>query len=113
MHKKRKGLFEEVYKMIRKIPEGKVVTYGQIAAIVNSKLSIVNRIDGRVVGWALHANRDEGCPCHRVVNKDGRLAENFAFDGADEQRRKLVSEGVEFVDKMHVDLGKALWQPQE
>jgi len=103
VHQKREGLFEEVYKVIRKIPKGKVVTYGQLAKIVGTR-------DARKVGWALHANRDPNCPCHRVVNKDGRLAPNFAFDGPREQRRRLESEGVTFIDENHVDIKKHLWR---
>lgn len=94
------GLFERVYEVVRRIPEGRVMTYGQVAAALGLR-------DVRKVGFALHANPYEGeVPCHRVVNKDGRLAPNFVFDGAEEQRRRLEAEGVEFVDEMHVDLGK-------
>jgi len=99
------GFFEEVYRLIRKIPAGKVSTYGQVAQLLGSK-------DARKVGWALHSNPDPETPCHRVVNKDGRLAPNFAFDGEAEQRRRLILEGVAFKDEKHVDLQKHLWQPK-
>jgi len=95
-------LFERVYKIVRKIPKGKVTTYGEIARVLGTK-------DARKVGFALHANSDEKTPCHRVVNKDGRLAPNFAFDGAKEQKRRLLAEGVKFKDDMHIDLSKFLW----
>ena len=101
-HQKRKGLFEEIYRAIRKIPKGKVATYGQIAKMMGTR-------DARKIGWAMHANTDPDCPCHRVVNKDGRLAPNFAFDGPKEQRRRLEAEGVKFKDEMHVDLKACLW----
>jgi methylated-DNA-protein-cysteine methyltransferase-like protein len=97
------SFFDLVYKTIKKIPAGKVATYGQIAQIIGTR-------DARRVGHALHANRDINVPCHRVVNKDGRLAPNFAFDGAREQRKRLLGEGVEFIDEMHVNLKKHLWQ---
>ena len=103
VHQKRKGLFEDIYKIVRKIPKGRVVTYGQLASILGTR-------DARKIGWALHANRDPKCPCHRVVNQKGRLAPNFAFDGAIEQRRRLLDEGVKFSDEMHVDLDKCLWK---
>lgn len=65
--------------------------------------------DVRKVGWALHANPDsENCPCHRVVNKDGRLAPGYAFGGPGEQKKMLLEEGVPFKDELHVDLEKAL-----
>ena len=100
---------------------GRVTTYGEIALqlkIQNVKL----KIDPRMVGWALHANNDPKVPCHRVVDRSGRLAPNFArlqrlersdggqaFDGATEQRRRLQAEGVRFRDEMHVDLETCLW----
>lgn len=93
-----------MYQLIQEVPKGKVTTYGVIA----QKLGTA---DARRVGWALHANKDAQTPCHRVVDRLGRLAPNFAFDGAKEQRRRLEAEGVAFKDEMHVDLGKHLWQP--
>ncbi len=100
---KSKNLFNSVYEVVTKIPLGKVTTYGQIAEALGTK-------DARRVGHALHANRNPEIPCHRVVNKDGRLALNFAFEGWKEQRRRLLEEGVEFIDETHVDLKKHLWQ---
>jgi len=127
-------MFEEVYKLVRKIPEGKVTTYGEIARFL--KLKDVRKVEWsctkltsscglrlrsrralmrgkanpRIVGFALHANKDPDVPCHRVVNKKGRLAPNFAFDGWREQKRRLDAEKVDFVDEMHVNLEKHLWQ---
>ncbi len=95
---------EKVYKIVQKIPEGTVATYGQIAVIIG------NPRKAREVGWALHANRSADVPCHRVVDRSGRLAPNFAFSGWREQRRRLESEGITFKDEAHVDLEKSLWQ---
>src|SRR3972149_301893 len=90
------NFFKRVYATVRKIPEGKVMTYGQVAEAIGTK-------DSRKVGFALHANKEgSDVPCHRVVNKDGRLAPGYAFGGPNEQRNRLLSEGVEFVDKNHV-----------
>src|SRR3989344_292346 len=96
------GLFEKVYKVVRKIPKGKVTTYGEIARAIGTK-------DARKVGFALHANSDPKTPCHRVVNKDGCLAPNFAFDGEKEQRRRLMAEWVSFIEE-RVNLKKHLWK---
>ncbi len=97
------NFFEEVYKIVRKIPKGKVVTYGQIAKLLNTK-------DARRVGHALHANPDgDKTPCHRVVNIEGGLAPSYAFGGLNEQKSKLLAEGVVFKDKDHVDLVKSHW----
>ena len=99
-----KNFFERVYEVVRRIPAGRVMTYGQIAQILGKVRH------ARQVGWALHQNTDgSGVPCHRVVNREGRLAPNFAFDGAEEQKRRLLTEGVRFVDNTHVDLKECLW----
>lgn len=94
------NFFERVYDVVRGIPAGKVMTYGQVASKLGTR-------DARRVGHALHANRDSsGCPCHRVVNKEGRLAPGYAFGGPNEQKNRLLAEGVKLIDEMHVDLAK-------
>ena len=98
-----KNFKEQVFEKVRKIPRGKVSTYGSIAEMLGK------RRWSRQVGWVLHQNRDAKTPCHRVVDRNGRLAPNFAFNGAVEQRRRLEAENVKFRDKMHVDLGEYLW----
>lgn len=99
------ALFEEVYQLIRSIPEGKVTTYGAIAQALSTK-------DARKIGWALHSNPDRANPCHRVVNKEGALAPSYAFGGPNEQKNALLIEGVTFSDKTHVNLEKHLWIPE-
>lgn len=94
--------YEKVYDLVRKIPKGKVTTYG----ILGKKL----HMSPRTVGQVLHANPYEGdVPCHRVVNRDGRIAPNFAFGGHDIQRKLLETEGVEFKDSHNVNLPKFLF----
>lgn len=89
--------FEKVWAEVRKIPKGKVTTYGAIG----KKLGM----SPRVVGYALHANPDGSLtPCHRVVNRDGRVAPGYAFGGPGIQKEKLEEEGVKFKDDSHVDL---------
>jgi methylated-DNA-protein-cysteine methyltransferase-like protein len=88
-------VFKKVYQVVRKIPSGRVATYGQVAKTAGTT--------PRVVGFALHANKDEDTPCHRVVDRTGRLAPHFAFGGAHEQYLRLKSEGVAFADELHVD----------
>lgn len=95
-----KNFFENVYDFVRRVPKGKVVTYGEIArAIGNKRMS-------RQVGWALHVNPKPGeIPCHRVVNRFGELSTAFAFGGINRQEELLRSEGVEVVGGK-VDLSK-------
>lgn len=99
--------FEIIYENVKKIPRGKVATYGQIAALSgNSRLS-------RVVGYALHVNPAFGeIPCHRVVNRFGRLSPAFAFGGENMQAQLLREEGVEVKDGT-VDLKKYGWFPKD
>lgn len=95
---------ERVYAAIRKIPAGKVATYGDIAVLVGSPRS------ARQVGRALHFNpRPIENPCHRVVFADGSLASAFAFGGEEVQKSLLEAEGVEVGEGFKVDLGKYRW----
>ena len=91
---------KRIYEAVKKIPRGKVATYGQVAAMAgNPKMS-------RAVGNALHKNPDpDGIPCYRVVNAKGELAGAFAFGGADVQANLLRADGIEVIDNK-VDLAK-------
>lgn len=83
--------FDKIYSIVRTIPEGKVMSYGQVALLAG------NPRWSRVVGYALHVNPDPSfIPCHRVVTKDGRVSSSFAFGGSDIQRALLENEGVRF-----------------
>lgn len=95
--------FEKIYEVVKKIPRGKVATYGQIARLAgNAKWS-------RVVGYALHVNPDPAnIPCFRVVNRFGCLSGAFAFGGADAQAKLLRADGV-VVRNNAVDLDKFMW----
>lgn len=97
-----RSFFDQVYRLVQQVPVGKVTTYGIIARQLGTG-------DARKVGWALHANTSALVPCHRVVNKEGRLAANFAFDGVQEQRRRLEVEGVSFIDELHVNMSEHLY----
>jgi methylated-DNA-protein-cysteine methyltransferase related protein len=79
--------FERVYKIVSKIPKGKVMTYKQVAVLAKTT--------PRVVGFALHVNKDPlSIPCHRVIKSNGTLASGYAFGGKTEQERKLLEEGI-------------------
>ena len=98
--------FEKIYEQVKKIPKGKVATYGQIAIMAG------NPHWAQIVGYALHSNPEPGViPCHRVVSKDGKIAKSFAFGGENAQRDLLTSEGVIFVDDDTVDLEKCRYIP--
>ncbi|HHW89631.1 MAG TPA: MGMT family protein [Clostridiales bacterium] len=93
------NFFQRVYEAVKKIPKGKVCTYGVIAFMAGSPRA------SRVVGYALHHNPDpENIPCHRVVNRHGKLAPCFAFGGEQMQKKLLENEGVKVSDDGCVDL---------
>ena len=96
--------FEKIYDIVKRIPEGKVATYGQVALFAG------NPHWSRVVGYALHVNPDpENIPCFRVVNRFGRVSDAFAFGGGNRQIELLRADGVEVSDEGYVDLSKFQW----
>lgn len=95
--------FDKIYKLVSLIPKGKVATYQQIAQITRVQ-------NPRIVGFALHQNKDpQNIPCHRVVRKNGGLAIGYAFGGLLAQKEKLEKEGVIFLKEERVDLQQSLW----
>ena len=98
------SFYQEIYELVRQIPKGKVTTYGNIAKMLGRPRS------SRVVGYALHVNpQPQTIPCHRVVNREGRLAPGFTFGGPDAQKQLLENEGVVVGSDDCVDLKKYLW----
>ena len=91
---------KRIYEAVKKIPRGKVATYGRVAELAgNPRMS-------RAVGNALHKNPDpEHIPCYRVVNAKGELAEAFVFGGVNMQEKLLEADGIEVVNG-RVDLEK-------
>lgn len=98
------NFYKKVYQTVKKIPQGKVATYGQIAILCGNPRA------GRAVGYALHVNPEPGIiPCHRVVNRFGHLSGGFAFGGIEIQKQLLQQENVFVNDDYNVDLSKYLW----
>lgn len=95
------SVFERIYEVVKRIPKGRVATYGQVAMLAG------NPRWARVVGYALHNNPDPaGIPCYRVVNREGRVATGFAFGGGQTQRELLEKDGIIFEADGHIDLEK-------
>jgi len=104
MQKKRSSFTDKVYSLAKKIPKGKVATYGQLAALAGSPGA------ARAVGMAMKTNPDvPRTPCHRVVASDGKLTGYSAGHGIKTKREMLEKEGVEFSGE-RVDLKKSQWQ---
>jgi len=96
---------DHVYTLIRKIPKGKVATYGQVAKMVGSPGA------ARAVGMCMKINPDAPrTPCHRIVASDGRLTGYSAAGGITKKKSMLLSEGVQF-DGTRVDLSRSQWLP--
>ena len=90
-----------VYAILKTIPSGNVMTYGQVAERLGNKNL------ARTVGNILHNNPDPAnIPCHRIVNAKGKVAEHYAFGGAEAQRAKLEAEGIVFEQNGRIDLKK-------
>jgi methylated-DNA-protein-cysteine methyltransferase-like protein len=93
--------YDRIYRVVRKIPRGRVASYGQIAVLAG--------LPGhaRQVGYALHA-AVEPVPWQRVVNARGEIS--LGADGGDRQRAMLESEGVEFDASGRIDLDRFGWR---
>jgi methylated-DNA-protein-cysteine methyltransferase-like protein len=96
---------DQVFAIVREIPEGMVMTYGQIAGCLGS------RISPRAVGWMLHRCPD-GLPWQRVVNASGGCSTDRLPDlPVGLQRSLLEEEGVEFSTAGRIDLERFRWSP--
>ncbi len=104
--KSNKNFFDKVTAIVKKIPYGKVTTYGDIAEACGT------RAGARTVGWALNGMKEMGLPCHRVVNRFGALSGKMHFGDSHLMEDLLHSEGIEFKDDGCVNLEKHLWKPK-
>jgi methylated-DNA-protein-cysteine methyltransferase-like protein len=103
----RSGTYAQVFAMVRRIPRGRVMTYGQIATLIE------NRLSARAVGWAMHGC-PEGVPWQRVVNAGGGCSTDRLPDIPPGMQRSLLeSEGVEFRANGTLDLTLYRWTPTE
>ena len=100
--------YERVYGIVAQIPPGRVTTYGHIARALGAPRA------SRGVGWALKAAAASdplALPCHRVVDREGRLSGRRHFATPTAMEERLRAEGVPFVDPERVDLSGSLWDP--
>lgn len=100
------GFFEKVYVIARKIPYGKVTTYGAIAKYLGMPKS------ARMVGWAMNnTNNDPTIPAHRVVNKNGVLTGKHHFEGSNLMQQLLENEGIIINKNQISNFNKIFWKP--
>ena len=105
--KQKQDFFDRVYKVVAKIPKGKVTTFGAIAEVCGIRSA------ARTVGWALHGASVIKLPCHRVVNRNGELTGKVHFGDIHLMEELLRGEGVEFDSEGRVKLEKHLWMPKK
>lgn len=106
---KNENFFSQVYEVTKKIPAGRVCSYGAIARYLGSPGS------ARMVGWALNNshNLDEFIPAHRVVNRNGLLTGKHHFEGPNVMKELLISEGVKVEKNQIVNFTELFWNPNE
>lgn len=97
--------YSRIYAVVRRIPEGRVATYGQVAALAG--------LPGhaRQAGYALHASDDDDLPWHRVINGKGEVSRRSDPGTEPLQRLMLEEEGVVFDGRGRVDLKRFQWNP--
>lgn len=94
-----RDFFEEIYSVVAQIPPGKVLSYGQVAALAGRPQN------ARMAGQAMWTADGRGLPCHRVVNSAGRTAQSWP-----KQRGLLEDEGVTFRRNGCVDMKRHAWK---
>lgn len=106
-----RNFYEQVYTVVRRIPSGKVTSYGRIAQMLGRPNA------ARAVGYALSALKDErdrkdheDVPWHRVVNSQGRISIKNREHSAQQQAILLRQEGVVVSKQLHIDLDVFLWE---
>src|SRR5918912_4560427 len=103
----RPGYQERVFQIVRRIPKGRVMTYGQLAEILGEGYT------PRTVGFVMHAADEETTPWHRVINSQGGCSTGRVILPPDKQQRMLEAEGIEFDARGRCDLGRYRWTPDE
>ena len=98
------SFFDQVYRLVRQIPPGKVTSYGAIARMLGNPRA------ARTVGWALHGLPEgSDVPWHRVINSQGRISTSCREHGADLQQTLLKTEGIEFDKRGYTDWDRFGW----
>ncbi len=99
----------KVYELVRKIPKGRVSTYGIIAEHVGTKAT------ARMVGWAMNASSHQkpAVPAHRVVNRNGQLTGKHHFGSPTMMQELLEAEGTKVKNDTIVNFKKLCWTPNE
>ncbi len=104
---KNNDFFDQVYQVVKLIPEGRVTSYGSIARYLGAGRS------ARIVGYAMNnAHTLADVPAHRVVNRNGLLTGKMHFVTPDTMQRNLEAEGISIVEDQIQDFKKVFWDPK-
>jgi methylated-DNA-protein-cysteine methyltransferase-like protein len=103
------SFFEKVYAIVRRIPAGRVTSYGAIAEYLGTKGS------ARMVGWAMNSSHTQtaNIPAHRVVNRVGLLTGKHHFGGLKVMQQLLESEGIPVEKDKIMKFEKLFWDPKK
>jgi methylated-DNA-protein-cysteine methyltransferase-like protein len=103
---KNKDFFQDVYDVVRLIPEGRVTSYGAIANYLGAKQA------ARMVGWAMNASHAlSDVPAHRVVNRVGLLSGKNHFENPMHMEELLAKEGIIVENDQIKNFEKVFWDP--
>jgi methylated-DNA-protein-cysteine methyltransferase-like protein len=103
---KNKDFFQDVYDVVRLIPEGRVTSYGAIANYLGAKQA------ARMVGWAMNASHAlSDVPAHRVVNRVGLLSGKNHFENPRQMEALLSAEGILVENDQIQNFEKVFWDP--
>ena len=97
---------ERVYKIVRRIPRGRVMTYGQLAYMLGKGYT------PRTIGFVMHGADESNTPWHRVINSQGKCSTGRIVLPPDKQQRMLEREGIKFDETGRCNLKNFLWQPR-
>jgi methylated-DNA-protein-cysteine methyltransferase-like protein len=99
------NFFDKVYEVAKRVPYGKVTSYGAIAKYLGAARS------ARMVGYAMNSSGGKDVPAHRVVNRKGLLTGKQHFDGTNLMQQLLESEGIEVIDNQIQNFNTVFWDP--
>ncbi|MEP5255737.1 MAG: MGMT family protein [Winogradskyella arenosi] len=99
------SFYEKVYEVARRIPSGRVTSYGAIAKYLGAAKS------ARIVGYAMNNSHSKDVPAHRVVNRKGLLTGKHHFEGTNLMQQLLENEGVEVIENQIQNFQSLFWDP--
>ena len=99
------NFFDKVYEVAKRIPYGRVTSYGAIATYLGAARS------ARMVGYAMNGSHGKDVPAHRVVNRKGLLTGKHHFDGTNLMQQLIESEGLKVIDNQIQDFESVFWDP--